>query len=246
MNLSTQTKTQQTMSSVEIAKLTKKRHGDVMRDIRVIIEQLEDNANLRCGFMLTEYKADNGKNEPCYQLDYEATMIVLTGYDVVARAKVIKRWQELEQQAIKPKFKPTGFLPPIAKEMRGALSIAKMLGLRDNQAILHADEATHKVTGHSPMKLLGIELSSPKQERHFNVTTLAEEMKGFTARSLNKELEAKGFQVKVGKAWSPTEKGQPFAVLLDKNKSHTHGTVQHLEWRESIKHELFKANVGGK
>ena len=26
-------------------------------------------------------------------------MIVMTGYDVVARAKVIKRWQELEKKA---------------------------------------------------------------------------------------------------------------------------------------------------
>lgn len=125
-NLSTQT--QQTMLSTEIAALTKKRHGDVMRDIRVILEQLEDNANLRCGFILTEYKADNGKNEPCYQLDYESTMVVLTGYDVVARTKVIKRWQELERQVIKPKSKQTGFLPPIAREFRGALSMAKMMG----------------------------------------------------------------------------------------------------------------------
>ena len=101
MNLQT-TNPIKTMLSTEIAALTKKRHGDVMRDIRVIIEQLEDNANLRCGFMLTEYKADNGKNEPCYQLDYESTLVVLTGYDVVARTKVIKRWQELEQQTIKP------------------------------------------------------------------------------------------------------------------------------------------------
>jgi phage antirepressor YoqD-like protein len=93
---------QQTMLSTEIAALTKKRHGDVMRDIRVIIEQLEDNANLRCGFILTEYKADNGKKEPCYQLDYESTTLVLTGYDAVARMKVIKRWRELEQQITKP------------------------------------------------------------------------------------------------------------------------------------------------
>lgn len=57
---------------------------------------------MRCGFILTEYKADNGKNEPCYQLDYESTMVVLTGYDVVARIKVIKRRQELEQQVSKP------------------------------------------------------------------------------------------------------------------------------------------------
>ena len=235
-NLSTQT--QQTMLSTEIAALTKKRHGDVMRDIRVILEQLEDNANLRCGFILTEYKADNGKNEPCYQLDYESTMVVLTGYDVVARTKVIKRWQELERQVIKPKSKQTGFLPPIAREFRGELSMAKMMGLKDNQARLHADEATQKVTGQSVIKLLGIELSSPAQERHLTPTELAKMTGLKSAIAVNKELEAKGYQEKVCDVWIPTAKGKPFAVLLDKNKSHAHGTVQQLEWRESIKHEL--------
>ncbi|MFI3123242.1 MAG: phage regulatory protein/antirepressor Ant [Methylococcales bacterium] len=87
-----------TMLSTEIAALTKKRHDHVMRDIRTIIENLKDSPDLGSDFILTEYKADNGKNEPCYQLNYKATMIVLTGYDVMARAKVIERWQELEQQ----------------------------------------------------------------------------------------------------------------------------------------------------
>lgn len=96
------TVTTKTMLSTEIAELTGKQHQHVMRDIRAIIEQLKDSPNLDSGFILTEYKAGNGKNEPCYQLDYDSTMIVLTGYDVKARAKVIKRWQELEQQATKP------------------------------------------------------------------------------------------------------------------------------------------------
>jgi phage regulator Rha-like protein len=88
-----------TMSSVEIAKLTGKQHKDVMRDIRVIDEQMT-GANLRWLIKLTEYKAGNGQMQPCYQLDYESTIIVLTGYDVVARVKVVKRWQELELKQI--------------------------------------------------------------------------------------------------------------------------------------------------
>ena len=95
------TTTQQTMLSTEIAALTGKRHDHVMRDIRVIIEQLEDYPDLGSGFKSSTYLSGNGKQEKCYELDYDATMIVLTGYDVVARTKVIKRWQELEQQAAK-------------------------------------------------------------------------------------------------------------------------------------------------
>ncbi|MGB4499393.1 MAG: phage regulatory protein/antirepressor Ant [Methylococcaceae bacterium] len=100
--MSISTVTTKTMLSTEIAVLTKKRHDNVMRDIRTIVEQLKDSSDLSSGFILTEYKADNGKNEPCYQLDYESTLVVLTGCDVVARTKVIKRWQELEQQVTKP------------------------------------------------------------------------------------------------------------------------------------------------
>ena len=87
--------------STEIAALCEKRHDHVIRDIEVIIKQLENSPNLGSGFKSSTYLAGNGKQEKCYELDYEATMIVLTGYDVVARAKVIKRWQELEKSAPK-------------------------------------------------------------------------------------------------------------------------------------------------
>ena len=73
------------MLSTEIAALTGKRHDHVMRDIRVIIEQLEDYPDLGSGFKSSTYLSGNGKQEKCYELDYEATMIVMTGYDVVAR-----------------------------------------------------------------------------------------------------------------------------------------------------------------
>ena len=86
------------MLSIEIAALTGKNHKDVMRDIRVIVEQMQ-SADLRFAFESTSYKGSNGQEYKCYELDYEATMIVMTGYDVVARAKVIKRWQELETLA---------------------------------------------------------------------------------------------------------------------------------------------------
>ena len=88
------------------------------------------------------------------------------------------------------------------------------------------------------IKLLGIELSSPAQERHLTPTELAKMTGLKSAIAVNKELEAKGYQEKVCDVWIQPAKGKPFAVLLDKNKSHAHGTVQQLEWRESIKHEL--------
>lgn len=98
MNISTQA--QQTMLSTEIAELTGKLHKNVMRDIDVIIEQLT-SSNLSWSVKPREYKAGNGQMQPCYELDHEATMVVVTGYDVVARTKVIKRWLELESEVHK-------------------------------------------------------------------------------------------------------------------------------------------------
>lgn len=88
-----------TMLSTEIATLCDKQHKHVIRDISVILKQLlsnDDSPNLVSGFKSTTYLAGNGKNEKCFELDYEATMIIITGYDVIARTKVIRRWLELE------------------------------------------------------------------------------------------------------------------------------------------------------
>ena len=98
------------MMSTEIAELAGKKHFHVLRDIEVILEQLvgsdlssdqvKHNPNLDYSFKSTTYTAANDQAYKCYELDYEATMIVVTGYDVVARAKVIRRWLELEQPVV--------------------------------------------------------------------------------------------------------------------------------------------------
>jgi hypothetical protein len=244
-NLSIQT--QQTMSSIEIVKIINDMREEGAAELRhdnfmtKVITVLGSEVALKFqGY----YKASNGKQNPCYYLPKREAHLMVMSENYKVQAAVYDRMTELEQQATQPKLKSTSFLPQIAKEFRGALSITKMLGLSGNQAYLHADGAVQKTTGHSVIKLFDVELMSPNQERHFNVTTLAK-ISGFkSAQALNKELEARGYQVKVGEVWSATQKGQPFAVLLDRPKSHAHGTVQQLEWRESIKHELSKTNAG--
>ena len=77
------------MMSTEVAELTGKQHKHVLRDIEVIMAQLDEekiDPNLGRSFKATEYKDAYGRNQKGYELDYEATMIVITGYNVVARA----------------------------------------------------------------------------------------------------------------------------------------------------------------
>lgn len=98
MNLMTITQaTTLTMSSREIAELTGKQHKDVMRDIRTMLDSLDISANLRTSFEGTLPDAYN-RPQPCYQLDKEHTLCLVSGYDVAMRHRVMRRWRELEEK----------------------------------------------------------------------------------------------------------------------------------------------------
>ena len=96
-----------TMSSREIADLTGKSHSKVMRDIRNMTKELEQNPDLdfvcNDSFYLSE---SSGQEYPSYELDRDTTECLLTGYSIALRMKVIKRWKALEKQLedIKPKL----------------------------------------------------------------------------------------------------------------------------------------------
>ena len=82
-----------TMSSREIAELTGKDHKHVIRDIRVLLDELaKDGPDLA---HVREDKDARGYTSMFY-LDRELTDTLLTGYSVVLRRKVIARWHELE------------------------------------------------------------------------------------------------------------------------------------------------------
>jgi Rha family phage regulatory protein len=90
------------MTSREIATLVGKQHGHVMRDIRSTLQELEagHEANPELDWLCETgtYIDEQGKCREMYLLDKNTTLILVTGYSVLARAKVIKRWQDLEDQ----------------------------------------------------------------------------------------------------------------------------------------------------
>jgi phage regulator Rha-like protein len=81
-----------TMSSREIAELTDKQHGHVMRDIRAMLESLGLDAS-RFG---ETYKDSANREQTEYKLPKDLTMTLMLGYDVAARFKVVKRLEALE------------------------------------------------------------------------------------------------------------------------------------------------------
>lgn len=102
-----------TMSSREIAELTGRDHGNVMRDIRTLLDDLQAS-DLKPVCETTTYAGANGQRYPQYELDRDTCLTLLLGYDAVARMKVVKRWQQLEAQAA----------PAVPRTMSQALRLA--------------------------------------------------------------------------------------------------------------------------
>lgn len=82
------------MTSLEIAELTGKQHSNVCRDIRNQLEQQQLDQFTFESIFLDSYN----REQKCYSLDYDQTMILISGYSIPLRAKIIKRWTELEKQ----------------------------------------------------------------------------------------------------------------------------------------------------
>lgn len=88
------------MTSLQIAEITGKPHADVMKAIRKM-EPAWSKIN-EGNFSLVEYKDKKGETRPCYSLNKEECLYIATKFNDEARAKLIKRWKELEEQHQKP------------------------------------------------------------------------------------------------------------------------------------------------
>ncbi len=86
----------QTMSSLDIAQITGKRHSDVLEAIRNMEPAWEKVAQRK--FPLGSYKDANNQSRPCYYLTKRECLYIATKFNDEARAKLIIRWEELEQK----------------------------------------------------------------------------------------------------------------------------------------------------
>lgn len=84
----------QTMSSRDIAKLTNKLHKNILSDIRNMLESL----NIQSAEFLADYKDSKGRTFKEYNLPKRETLILVSGYNVELRAKIIDRWEFLERK----------------------------------------------------------------------------------------------------------------------------------------------------
>ena len=109
MSLTLFNETPRTMSSREIAELVEARHNDVV----ATIERLYAKGLLRSS-RKTRKESTGGRPIEVYDLIERDTHLVVSGYSDEHRARVIDRWQELEQSAA----------PAIPKTFAEALRLA--------------------------------------------------------------------------------------------------------------------------
>ena len=95
---------EQRMTSLEIAQLSGKQHKDVLKAIRNI-ESAWEKVNGR-NFALVDYRDQKGELRPCYLLSKTECLYIATKFNDEARAKLVIRWQELEEERLMEIQKP--------------------------------------------------------------------------------------------------------------------------------------------
>lgn len=114
-----------TMSSIEIATLTKKNHSDVKRDIVNVLSQADIDASKFAGI----YKDNMNRDQQYFNLPRRECDLVVSGYSVKYRLAIIDRWRELE---FKQTPTPPAFQIPqtLAEALQLAADQAKQLELQ--------------------------------------------------------------------------------------------------------------------
>lgn len=106
-----------TMTSREIAELTGSTHDNVLKTVRGLVDRGVVSRNE------TPYThPQNGQTYTEFRLSYRDTMVVVSGYSVELRAKIIDRWQELEA-SVAPQL--PDFTNPVAAARAWADAVEK-------------------------------------------------------------------------------------------------------------------------
>lgn len=128
----------ETMTSLEIAEVTGKRHDSVLRDIRNLLSQGVDAHN----FVETSYTDKANRQQKCFTLTKKGCLILASGYDALLREKIINRWEELENQVRKSEIVMPNFSNPAEAARVWADQYERNLALEANNKELKEENQT--------------------------------------------------------------------------------------------------------
>ena len=177
---------EQRMTSLDIAQVTGKMHKDVLKAIRNM-EPAWLKVNGR-RFALVEYKDSKGELRPCYSLTKTECLYIATKFSDEARARLVKRWYQLEREQLGVKMEEQKLLVTKREIMLKSEEIRRGLIAGENA---DADGC-------------------------YTVSQLAEMME-ITVKELNKRLVAEGVQFRNGGRYMLTKEYEGRGYAQDRS-----------------------------
>lgn len=193
------------MTSLQIAEITGKPHNDVMKAIRKMEPAWERVQEGKFSLMQEEVETNNGghKMRPYYSLNKEECLYIATKFNDEARAKLIKRWKELEEQHQKPSV-PQNYLEALESLVK-AEKEKQQLALENKQkdeTIITISKANvelgNKITEMLPKVSYYDRIL--QSNATMTITQIAQDY-GMSAIAMNKELESMRIQHKERGQW---------------------------------------------
>lgn len=234
----------ETMTSLEIAEVTGKRHDSILRDIRNILSQGVDAHN----FVETSYTDKSNRQQKCYTLTKKGCLILASGYDVILREKIINRWEELETKDRNQYQVPQSFAEALmlaAKQQEQIEEQQRQLEANSKEIV----ELNGAIAEMEP-KVTYVDMILASKET-VTTTQIAQDY-GQSAKAFNVLLRNFGVQHKVGGQWVLYAKHLQFGYVQSDtlpivHKNGTNGTVMHTKWTQKgrlfLYEELKKHNV---
>lgn len=203
--LSTMIVDDERMTSLQIAEITGKAHKDVMRAIRNMEPAWENVCGRKFALASREVNQPNGgtRETSYYSLNKEECLYIATKFNDEARAKLIKRWKELEEQHQKPSV-PQNYLEALESLIK-AEKEKQQLALENKQKdeTIITISKTNVELGNKITEML------PKVSYYdrilqsnatMTITQIAQDY-GMSAIAMNKELESMRIQHKERGQW---------------------------------------------
>ena len=188
----------QTMSSLEIARLTGKPHNDVLKAIRAM-EPAWEKVN-GGNFSRVEYKDAKGEMRPCFELTKTECLYVATKFNDEARAKLVIRWEELERKERANMITLPDFTDPAEAAIAWAKQYndKKVLMLENKQL---EEENIQLVLENQELKndknYLDLIMRS---KALLTISQIAQDY-GMSGKALNKKLSELGIQYSINGQW---------------------------------------------
>ena len=177
---------EQRMTSLTIAQVTGKMHKDVLKAIRNM-EPAWLKVNGR-HFELVEYKDSKGELRPCYSLTKTECLYIATKFSDEARARLVKRWYQLEREQLGVKMEEQKLL------------------VTKREIMLKSDEIRRGL----------IAGENADADGCYTVSQLAEMME-ITVKELNKRLVAEGVQFRNGGRYMLTKEYEGRGYAQDRS-----------------------------